>query len=520
MVVKPTVAALALRAGQQVGYAQLLLCLTATTVIAALVFGGGTPQGFRFDSLAHLTSLPLLGLAVIALLSRSIAPEARLPLVIAASAAILVLITLIPLPPAVWTQLPGRGFVVETFELAAIPLGWMPISLDPGATWRSFLALLAPLAIFLAVLSIGHDGRRILSLLVVGFALASVVLGLLQLMQGPGSALRFYAITNPSSSVGFFANRNHYAALLYTAVPFAAAWMIALAYDRRRRFGAVACGLALAVLLLGLGVTLSRAGIVLGLCALLLSGFLLDRATAGQSRRSAIYAVAIAGAIGAILVIHYALPGIISRFEAAPVDDYRFDILGITLAAAKAFFPVGSGFGTFQAVYLMYDRPEALLTRYVNHAHNDWAELWLEGGVLFALAAIGFLVWFARAGHDAWRAAPGQTTYLDRALGRAAAISVCLLLLHSLVDYPLRTVALLSVFAFCCGLLVRPVGSTDDGTQPDQGRSRTRMDSGRRSGGSAGSRTRRSRRRRPVLGRSWLPARVGAIGPGSRLREH
>jgi hypothetical protein len=381
--VKPAVSVSASIARQQL----LLLSLTAATIILALVFGGGTAQGLRSDALVHLASLPLLGLALVALLRRPIAPQARLPLVVAAGSVILVLVHLIPLPPAVWTPLPGRGFVVETFELAAIPLGWMPISLDPGATWQSFLTLLAPLATFLAVLSIGHDGRRILSLLLVGFALASVVLGLLQLMQGPGSALRFYAITNPSSSVGFFANRNHYAALLYAAVPFAAAWTIALAHDRRRRFGAVACGLALAALLLGLGVTLSRAGVVLGLSALLLSGFLLVRSSAGQSRRSAAYAIAIAGSIGAILVIHYALPGLIGRFEAAAIDDYRFDILSITLAAAKAFLPVGSGFGTFQAVYMMYDRPEVLLTSYVNHAHNDWAELWLEGGVLFALAA-------------------------------------------------------------------------------------------------------------------------------------
>jgi O-antigen ligase len=504
--VPPATASRAASARERSGEGVLPGSLTAGVLGLALVFGGGTMQGLRADAWVQLASLPLLGYAIVALLSRPVGPRARLPLAIAATSIVLVLLHLIPLPPALWTQLPGRGLVIDAFELSGVRLGWMPVSLDPGATWRSVLSLLVPLAVFLAVLSMDHGGRRVLTLILVGFAVASVVLGLVQLMQGPGSALRFHAITNPTSSVGFFANRNHYAALLYAAVPFAAAWTIALASDRRQRLGAVGCGLALAALALGLGMALSRAGAVLGLAALGLSGFLL-----GQPRRGAIGALAVAGAIGAILVVHYALPGLVARFEAAPVDDYRFDILAITLAAARDFVPIGSGFGTFQAVYLMYDRPEALLANYVNHAHNDWAELWLEGGWLFALAAAGFLAWLALAGREAWRAAPGRTGDLDRALGRAASISVCLLLLHSLVDYPLRTMALLSVFALCCALLVRPSGGAADGEEPATG-------SGHRSGGPAGSRTRRFPRRRPARGESGPPVRAGATGPGSRPR--
>lgn len=436
----------------------LLWTLTALTLLLALTFGGGTMPGLRSDALVQLIGLPLLGLAILALFSRPMASKARLPLAIAATAVLLVVLQLIPLPPAVWTQLPGRGFVVEAFELAAIPLGWMPISLDPGATWRSFLSLPAPLALFLAVLCIGHRGRRALTLLLVGCALASVVLGLAQLMQGPASGLRFHTITNQGSSVGFFANRNHYAALLYSALPFAAAWTMALAADKRRagRVGALSCGLALAALLLGLAMSLSRAGAMLGLSALLLSGFLLDRTGARELRRTSAYGLAGAASIGAVLAVQYALPGLLGRFDTSAIDDYRFDILRITLTAAKEFLPMGSGFGTFQAVYLMYDRPEALLAGYVNNAHNDWAQLWLEGGWPFALAAAGFLLWFALAGLAAWRAAPARLGQLDRALGRAASISVGLLLLHSAVDYPLRTTGLLSVFGLCCALLVRP----------------------------------------------------------------
>jgi O-antigen ligase len=472
----------------------VLWTMTAIVLSLALALGGGTMQGLLADALVHLASLPLLGLAIIALASRPVAPRARLPLVLTASIILLVVVQLIPLPPALWTQLPGRNFVVETFELAAMPLQWMPISLDPGATWRSLLGLTAPLAIFLAILCIGARGRRGLTLVLVGFAVTSVALGLVQLMQGPDSGLRFHAITNAQSSVGFFANRNHYAALLFSAVPFAAAWTMALAADHRRpaRLGAVSCGLALTALLLGLAMALSRAGALLGLCALVLSVFLLDRAES-RSRRRATLALGIAASIGVFLVVQHGLPGLLGRFEAAAVDDYRFDILAITLAAASDVLPTGSGFGTFPSVYLMHDRPEALLAAYVNHAHNDWAELWLEGGWLFVLAAAGFLVWFAQAAHAAWRAAPGDPPPLDRALSRAATISIGLLLLHGLVDYPLRTVSMLSVFALCCALLVPPAAP-------------------------AAPRTTRFLRPRPVRARSAPPVRGGATGPGSPAR--
>ena len=44
--------------------------------------------------------------------------------------------------------------------------------------------------------------------------------------QGPESLLRFFTFTNKNEAVGFFANRNHFAALLYVVLIFTAAWTI------------------------------------------------------------------------------------------------------------------------------------------------------------------------------------------------------------------------------------------------------------------------------------------------------
>ena len=48
---------------------------------------------------------------------------------------------LVPLPPELWTALPGRDHVREGYALLGQPLPWMPISLAPFDTVASALWL-------------------------------------------------------------------------------------------------------------------------------------------------------------------------------------------------------------------------------------------------------------------------------------------------------------------------------------------------------------------------------------------
>jgi len=67
-----------------------------------------------------------------------------------------------------------------------------------------------------------------------------------------------------------------------------------------------------------------------------------------------------------------------------------------------------------------------------------------------------FLLWWARAALRTWNASDSGP------FARAAAIASAAILVHSLVDFPLRTAAIGSCFAMCLALLVRwrPVAST------------------------------------------------------------
>ena len=101
--------------------------------------------------------------------------------------------------------------------------------------------------------------------------------------------------------------------------------------------------------------------------------------------------------------------------------------------------------------------PQGASPAYVNHAHNDILEVWLETGVL-GLALMGlFVVWLVRRSVEIWRSAPADgANELDWSLARAATIVVGLIVAHSFFDYPLRTGAMMAIMAFACALLIEP----------------------------------------------------------------
>ena len=104
--------------------------------------------------------------------------------------------------------------------------------------------------------------------------------------------------------------------------------------------------------------------------------------------------------------------------------------------------------GSFRSVYQLYEDPARVTDTYVIHAHNDYVELALETGVPGIFLLVLFLAWWGRASWRAWRLDGG-------AYARAASIASGAILVHSLVDFPLRTAAISTVFAMCLALLVQ-----------------------------------------------------------------
>lgn len=430
--------------------------LSMVLLTLAFVLGG---TGWRNP--LSIMVLELFGVGLLALLawSRSLTGPGRVDALEAAvlgGIVIVPLLQLIPLPPALWTALPGRDVAVDTMRLAGITPGWAPLSLDPEATFRNLLWLVPPLTLFLAIRGLDLRARFWLAGAVLILCVASLVLGGLQVAAGFGALFGAAGGGGETLPTGFFANRNHQGIAMAVALPFAAAFAAiwASASPHRTRAATMIYAALVALLLVGVLVTRSRAGVILAGPALLASfGIYWAAKGAGRLRRELVLSIG-AGAVALVLAAQFAISAVYARFETLAEGDGRFDIWTVTMKAAADVAPVGAGLGTFEPFYPAWEPVALTGSAFVNHAHNEYMELWLEAGLLAPVVLLIFVVWLVRAALRAWSGPGGASA----ALARAGGVAVLLLLAHSVVDYPLRTQALACVFAFAAGCLARGPG--------------------------------------------------------------
>jgi len=429
---------------------------TSVFFVLAMLFGGGGVQGWS-DAVVQLAALPLLAWSLFKRNPSRLDWLGQWAVSLLFASVALPLLQLIPVPPALWVGLPGRDEFASAYEAAGIALPWLPISLDPTSTWLAPLSLLPAAAIFLATLSLDQRSRRVLVMLIFIVVFVSVILDLQQTWEGPDSPLRFYASTNLFRAVGFFANANHNAAFLYSAIPFVAAWAIGLVLDHRRNItiGLVLLALLTVTIIIGLTATQSRTGMALLLVAGLSGPLLAWRHRRDQLGRRLLRLAIAANVVVLLLAFQFGFVAFMQRTEEQGLKDSRWPVARITAQAAIANLPFGSGFGTFVPVYDQFAPRTLLAETYINHAHNDWLELWLTGGVPAIILVVGFLAWFGVATFRLW-SQPEAPNILDLALAEAASIVIVLLLLHSVMEFPLRTPTLSVLFAMACAFLIPP----------------------------------------------------------------
>lgn len=424
-------------------------------LLALCLFGGGSN---RADAISLLWMRPLLIIGIAAMLlipgQRDFTPV-KTPMILLGVLAGWMVLQLVPLPPALWIALPGHAPYAEAARAAGFAQPWRPISLTPDLSWNSLLALLPAAGALLGFASIRSDQQVALAPVAIGAACLSAVLGIAQLASGPFGGLYIYADTQNTFPVGFLANRNHQAVLLASAFPLLRLWAAtpAAAPSGGVRV-AIAAGVALLLIAMILA-TGSRAGIAVAALGLIGAALVvpIGGGTRLFTRRNLLILAGTSVALIAIIVV------VTMSGRAAAIDrllafasyesELRLRFFPLTVRIAGDFLPFGSGFGSFDAVFRSYEPDAALGPQYFNRAHNDLLELGLTGGVpALALLAI-FLVWLGRCAITAF--GPGMNRHRRVRLARAGLIVIAMMLVASLVDYPLRTAAMSFVFALACG---------------------------------------------------------------------
>lgn len=445
--------------------------LAVLTAFLVLVFAMG--GGARDDIQSLLLLRPAaVGFAAWALLVAAPGDlkAVRIPLALLIGLMALMAIQLVPLPPGLWHALPGREAIVRRDELVGLADIWRPLSLSPSKTWNSLVSLVVPLAALLLVSVQPAPNRlRVVEVILI-IAGASAVLGLAQVVGPATGPLYLYNITNGGTAVGLFANRNHHAAFLAATFPLMGWYFLfAVRSDLMLSRLWVACvagaGGLWALIIVSTG---SRAGLVLFALALVivfaLFRFAVKRGRFAHnprnpkpfsSRRARVATwVGLVAAVAATIWIVPQLPAY-QRFGA---DDYaadvRFSAAPTVFQIALDAFPAGTGFGSFEHVFKVYE-PDALLkASYFNQAHNDILQLAVEAGLpgfVLLLLAIVFLVgrlrallpWLRRSEPEAW-------------LAVTSVAAIGLLALASATDYPLRVPSQMVFFALLIAFSIYP----------------------------------------------------------------
>ncbi|MER9791292.1 O-antigen ligase family protein [Mesorhizobium sp. M0213] len=390
--------------------------LLGSVLFICLLIGGGTASGLYTDTLIQVVVI-ISAAAVFSQSSGQRIPRSVLWLIIFAVA--LIVLQIVPLPAAIFDGFRPELLLGDDRLIGTPPFRF--VSVGVGRTLECLFFLLASAAFFLSILRLRSEQ---VSALLPFFFMGVICNGLAGSIQySLSDNIAIVGLLPFTINAGLFANVNHFSALLFVSIPFVVYYGL---FRGRLLSGSVGL-IALLLLLLAAG---SRAGVLIGLAITILSVVFLS----ARSRASGL----------TILLIFIGLTvytiGAWTKIDSDVIDPAfgRGEFARTTIEGIEDNWATGVGFGNFQKAYQIYERDGMIFRNYVNHAHNEYLEIAFEGGVPAVLLMIGYFVLLfaalARVRRDPFQ--------------KAAFLSVSFLLIHSLVDYPLRTGALAMTFAY------------------------------------------------------------------------
>lgn len=414
-------------------------------LLAGIWIAGGASRG---DALGQIIVRGLCATACVAtaLFGRRPALRDVMPVFLfLGAAAALAMVQLIPLPPALWSGLPGRAAFLEAAAAAGIPQPWRPLAIVPDAAVNALFSLIVPATVLLLVSQLRDQERDLLPAIFLGLISGSALIGLLQ-FSGAGFDNPFIN-DSPGQVSGIFANRNHLALFLSIGCVLAPGW----AFVDGRRSGwrppvALCLVLLFALTILASG---SRTGLALGIIGLVIGLILARGGIARTMRRYPRWATP-ALIAGIVAILGIAVLASVAADRAVSIDriigidpgqDMRGRGLPVVLSMIGTYFPVGSGLGGFDPIFRMHEPFSLLKVTYFNHAHNDWLEVVLDAGLPGLLLLLAGLCWWGWASTQAWQRGS------DRVLARTGSATLLLVMVASLFDYPARTPMVMVVMA-------------------------------------------------------------------------
>lgn len=387
-------------------------------ILFGIAVGGNSAPSFHLDSVIQL--LLILTSAFVIWNSSEALLDRRLSLVIAA-VVFVVVVQLIPLPVQ-WLS-PFQGILSDVPNEGSDQ--FRSISLNFGRTLEALAWVLSLSMLAVAIAKIDFEqAYGLVPVFLIG-VVCHMVAGLVQYSSASTEVQdSFLGFT---FRAGMFANPNHFSALIFISIPVAFSYF----FDRRRMLLFVIYLIAALLVLLAVG---SRAGVLIGFAITILSSLIIFR-------RGLIGSISIM--FGSILIGVYSI-GVWARIaQEGLAEEARAIFARTTIDGIWDNLVLGVGYGNFVQGYSSYEKTEDIARYYTNHAHNDFLELVFEGGIAAAATIFLFLMVLFKRIYET----------IQWPLHYACALSILFLLIHSLVEYPLRSMAISISFCLMLALL-------------------------------------------------------------------
>jgi O-antigen ligase len=318
------------------------------------------------------------------------------------------LLQLVPLPRALLTRLSPNVSAFEAafrVDAAAHATGPHALAIDPPTTAYTLALVTTIVLLFWACRQmLASGGARSIVRTTSGLGLVVTVIAVVQRAVAPGYVYGMWRpIENGAQPIGPVVNANQLAAWLLLALPISVGYLVAHMEthgggrerrDWQAQLRRLASGrlllLASASLLMTLGVfvTGSRSALA-GLAVATVFGSIVGRRRTGHRGRWAftVFLVLVVLAVSAWANLDY-LALKMDRLDSGIGS--RALIWRDTLSVAGRFWLTGVGLGGYQAAMTLYQT--ATREVFYNHAHSQYLQVAMEGGVLLAVPAAVALV--------------------------------------------------------------------------------------------------------------------------------
>lgn len=332
----------------------------------------------------------------------------------------------------------------------------IPLSFDPYATRFAVIQLII-YSLFLAATILYINSRKRVKLIVYILLITATVMAFIGIIQRIGNFEMIYGMRAVTQQIFFssFVNQHHFASFMLLLIGLGLSLLFEPAIKKDRK---IFLFFGLALMIIGLIFTSSRGAF---LCLLTVIGFVLafkffgseklEETKQAKNLKIPIYIVSglviIVFLIGAIFLLggdQSLIRQVGLGNTNGDISNGRLHFWNVALQNFSNHPIIGTGFDSFAVIYPEYDSWNGIFR--VEQAHNDYLQILSDAGILGILCVISFIVLFLKKGLENIKNAKSRF-YKSISIG---AFAGCLgILLHSFVDFPLRTPANAFVFLIC-----------------------------------------------------------------------